>query len=70
LIAIIHFTIQGKYQFKPTPPFTPGGEVAGVVAKIGCNVFAIRPDLKIGAPVLVQVRYHALLALKELMSSL
>jgi NADPH2:quinone reductase len=21
----------GKYQFKPTPPFSPGGEVAGIV---------------------------------------
>src|SRR3954454_21518645 len=22
---------QGKYQFKPAPPFVPGGEIAGVV---------------------------------------
>ena len=26
--------IQGKYQFKPNFPFSPGGEVAGVVEKI------------------------------------
>ncbi|HEY4178346.1 MAG TPA: NADPH:quinone oxidoreductase family protein [Kofleriaceae bacterium] len=29
---------QGKYQFKPTPPFTPGGEVAGIVRAVGSNV--------------------------------
>jgi NADPH2:quinone reductase len=43
--------IQGKYQFKPSPPFTPGGEVAGVVkeagegagAKVGDHVVALAP---------------------------
>ena len=25
---------QGKYQFKPAPPFVPGGEVAGVVSAV------------------------------------
>ncbi len=29
---------QGKYQFKPDPPFSPGGEVAGTVAEIGAEV--------------------------------
>lgn len=28
----------GKYQFKPTPPFVPGGELAGVVAEVGSGV--------------------------------
>ncbi len=28
----------GKYQFKPAPPFSPGGEVAGVVIAIGSGV--------------------------------
>ena len=28
----------GKYQFKPTPPFVPGGELAGVVAEVGAGV--------------------------------
>lgn len=30
--------IQGKYQFKPATPFSPGGEVAGVVKEIGEGV--------------------------------
>jgi NADPH2:quinone reductase len=36
--------IQNKYQFKPPLPFSPGGEVAGVVAKLGDGV----KNLKIG----------------------
>jgi NADPH2:quinone reductase len=30
--------IQGKYQFKPEMPFSPGGEVAGVVKLVGAQV--------------------------------
>jgi NADPH:quinone reductase len=30
--------IQGKYQFQPEMPFTPGGECAGVVAAVGDKV--------------------------------
>ncbi len=30
--------VQGKYQIKPPLPFTPGGEVAGVVAAVGEGV--------------------------------
>lgn len=30
--------VQGKYQFKQPPPFTPGGEVAGVVEALGSGV--------------------------------
>ena len=30
--------VQGKYQIKPPTPFTPGGEVAGVVAAVGPGV--------------------------------
>ena len=29
---------RGKYQFKPPPPFSPGGEAAGVVAAVGPGV--------------------------------
>jgi len=35
--------IQGKYQFKPEPPFSPGGEVAGVIKEIGEGVTRIKP---------------------------
>src|SRR5713101_3530278 len=30
--------IQGKYQFKPPLPFSPGSEVAGVVKEVGAGV--------------------------------
>jgi NADPH2:quinone reductase len=35
--------IQGKYQFKPPFPFSPGGEVAGTVLEVGEGVSAIKP---------------------------
>ena len=42
--------IQGKYQFKPEPPFSPGGEVAVVVKQLGEGVSGIRiGDRVIGA---------------------
>ena len=34
--------IQGKYQFKPDFPFSPGGEVSGVVKEIGDGVTTFR----------------------------
>jgi NADPH2:quinone reductase len=34
--------IQGKYQFKPEMPFSPGGEVAGVVKQVGENVTRVK----------------------------
>ena len=30
--------VQGKYQFKPELPFSPGGEVSGIIKKVGENV--------------------------------
>jgi NADPH2:quinone reductase len=36
-------TIQGKYQFKPALPFTPGSELAGVVRAVGDGVTAFQP---------------------------
>lgn len=38
--------IQGLYQFKPEPPFSPGAEAAGLVAAVGDGV-----DLPVGTPV-------------------
>jgi NADPH2:quinone reductase len=35
--------IQGKYQFKPEMPFSPGGEVAGVIKEIGEGVKRVKP---------------------------
>lgn len=37
-------TIQGKYQIKPEPPFSPGFEGAGVVSSVGSDVH----DLAVG----------------------
>ena len=33
---------RGQYQFKPTPPFSPGAEVAGVVRAVGDGVTSLR----------------------------
>lgn len=40
--------IQGKYQFKPPLPFTPGSDIAGVIAEVGKSV----KHLKIGDEVI------------------
>jgi len=34
--------IQNKYQFKPELPFTPGGELAGVVSAVGAGVTRVK----------------------------
>ena len=38
--------IEGKYQFRPDPPFSPGGEAAGVISAVGPGV-----DAPVGMPV-------------------
>jgi NADPH2:quinone reductase len=35
--------VQGRYQFTPPLPYTPGTEVAGVVSAVGDGVTALRP---------------------------
>src|SRR5262249_55417353 len=35
--------IQGKYQFQPPLPFTPGTDVAGVVKAVGDGVTSVKP---------------------------
>ncbi len=39
--------IQDKYQFRPALPFSPGGEVAGVVKEIGEGVSNVKPGDKV-----------------------
>ena len=41
--------IQGKYQFKPPFPFSPGMEVAGVVESVGPEVTLVRPGQRVMA---------------------
>ncbi|MBO0948260.1 NADPH:quinone oxidoreductase family protein [Fibrella forsythiae] len=35
--------IEGKYQFRPDFPFSPGGEVAGIVREVGEGVSHVKP---------------------------
>ncbi|MEZ4293335.1 MAG: NADPH:quinone oxidoreductase family protein [Polyangiaceae bacterium] len=42
----------GKYQFKPPPPFVPGGEVAGVVRAVGAGVKAFAVGDRVAATML------------------
>ncbi|MFN3586747.1 MAG: NADPH:quinone oxidoreductase family protein [Moraxellaceae bacterium] len=39
--------IQNLYQFKPALPFSPGGEVAGVVAAVGEGVKHVQPGMPV-----------------------
>ncbi|TNE37314.1 MAG: NADPH:quinone oxidoreductase family protein [Alphaproteobacteria bacterium] len=42
--------VQNLYQFKPEPPFSPGGEVSGVVGAVGEGVTHVKPgDRVIGS---------------------
>ena len=41
--------IQGKYQLKAEPPFTPGGEIAGEVIEAGEKVKHVRPGDAVAA---------------------
>jgi NADPH:quinone reductase len=43
---------RGKYQFKPEPPFSPGGEAAGVVRAIGAGVSSLAIGDRVAATVI------------------
>lgn len=42
----------GKYQFRPAPPFVPGGEAAGVVTEVGEGVTRVAPGDHVAATML------------------
>jgi NADPH:quinone reductase len=42
--------IEGKYQYKPEFPFSPGGEVAGIVRAVGSDVVGLAPGDRVLAP--------------------
>lgn len=43
--------VQGRYQVKPALPFSPGAELAGIVASVGEGVSTVRPGERvIGSP--------------------
>ena len=46
---------RGLYQFKPTPPFSPGGEAAGIVRAVGAGVTSVA----VGDRVAVTLLYGA-----------
>mgnify|MGYP000001596943 CR=1 FL=1 len=41
----------GKYQFRPPPPFVPGGEAAGVVQAVGSGVTSLVPGDRVALTV-------------------
>ena len=41
--------IQGLYQFQPPLPFTPGGEAAGIIEKVGDGVESLKEGDKVFA---------------------
>jgi len=43
---------RGKYQFKPTPPFVPGGEAAGIVRAVGEGVTSVAPGDRVACTML------------------
>jgi NADPH2:quinone reductase len=40
---------RGLYQFKPAPPFVPGGEAAGTVVAVGAGVTSVAPGDRVAA---------------------
>jgi NADPH2:quinone reductase len=45
--------VAGRYQYRPAPPFSPGGEIAGVVESLGPGV----TGPAVGTPVVAHVRW-------------
>src|SRR6187431_1828009 len=43
---------RGQYQFKPSPPFSPGGEAAGIVRAVGEGVTSVAVGDRVAATVI------------------
>ena len=43
---------RGLYQFKPAPPFSPGGEAAGVVRAVGAGVTSLAPGDRVATTII------------------
>ena len=41
--------IEGRYQFKPTPPFSPGAELCGTIIEVGAQVRGLRVGDRVAA---------------------
>ncbi|WP_183143785.1 alcohol dehydrogenase catalytic domain-containing protein, partial [Pseudomonas cichorii] len=41
--------IEGKYQFKPPFPFSPGGEAAGIISQVGEKITHLKPGDRVMA---------------------
>src|SRR5262249_48108787 len=41
--------VQGKYQVRPPLPFSPGGEIAGMVRAVGAGVTGLKPGDRVFA---------------------
>ena len=39
--------IEDRYQFKPERPFSPGGEVSGIVTKVGAEVTSLKEGQRV-----------------------
>ena len=39
--------VEGRYQTRPERPFTPGSEVAGVIAQVGEGVTTLQPGQRV-----------------------
>ena len=59
--------IQGKYQFKPAPPFSPGSEIAGIVKEVGEGVKSLQVGDRVGVGCMVNScrNCHACKVMKE-----
>ncbi|MBA3396847.1 MAG: NADPH:quinone oxidoreductase family protein [Deltaproteobacteria bacterium] len=56
---------RGIYQFKPTPPFSPGGEAAGIVRAVGAGVTSVAPGDRVACS-MIHGAYAEVVSVPEL----